>query len=61
MHIDEYTHATHFNHVPKRDRILLLKKNELVKLKKKLQNTGVTLVPITLFISDKGWAKLEIA
>ena len=61
MHIDPYTHATHFNHEPKRDRILLLNKPELNKLKKKLQNTGTTLVPILLFISQEGWAKLEIA
>ena len=61
MHIDEYTHASHYNHEPKRDRILLLNKSELNKLKKKLKNTGTTLVPTTLFISEKGWAKVEIA
>lgn len=61
MYIDEYTHATHYNHEPKRERKLLLTKNELNKLKKKLKNTGTTLIPTTLFISKNGWAKLEIA
>ena len=61
MYIEEYKHASHYNHEPKRDRKLLLNKSELSKLKKKLKNTGVTLIPTTLFISEKGWAKIEMA
>ena len=61
LYIQEYSHATHFNHVPKRDRKLLLNKSELKKLKRKTKDTGTTIIPTQLFISDNGWAKLEIA
>ena len=39
---------------------LLLNKNELIKIKKELNNVGITIVPVKLFINDKGFAKLEI-
>ena len=61
MHISEYTSGTHYNHEPKRDRKLLLKKNELYRLSEKLKDQGLTIIPFSLFISEKGWAKLEIA
>ncbi len=61
MYIAEYDNATHFNHESKRDRKLLLNKNELSKIKKKLKNQGLTIVPTKLFVSNKGWAKLNIA
>jgi SsrA-binding protein len=60
MHIAEYGHGTHFNHEPKRDRKLLLRKNELSKLFKKKQEKGYTIVALRLFISERGWAKVEI-
>ena len=61
MHIAEYDYGTYNNHDPKRDRKLLLTARELKKLKAKLEEKGLTLVPTHLFISEKGFAKLEIA
>jgi SsrA-binding protein len=59
--ITEYDKGTHYNHEPKRDRKLLLNKSEINKLLKKLKDQGLTIVPLKLFISDSGYAKLEIA
>ena len=61
MHIAEYALGTYNNHEPKRDRKLLLTARELRKLKTKVQEKGLTIVPLTLFINDKGFAKLDIA
>ncbi|MBS3739325.1 SsrA-binding protein SmpB [Mesohalobacter halotolerans] len=61
MHIQEYSHATHFNHNPKSERKLLLQKKELKKLYKDVRNTGLTIIPLRLFINDRGIAKLVIA
>jgi SsrA-binding protein len=61
MHIAEYKFGTYANHEPKRERKLLLNQQELDKLQKKLKDQGLTIVPLRLFINDKGWAKLEIA
>jgi SsrA-binding protein len=61
MHIAEYDKGTYNNHEPKRDRKLLLQAKEIKKLKSKLQDVGVTIIPVRLFISEKGYAKLEIA
>jgi SsrA-binding protein len=60
MHVAEYGHGTHYNHEPKRDRKLLLRKNELRKLFRKSQEKGFTIVALRLFISERGWAKMEI-
>jgi SsrA-binding protein len=61
MHISMYDEGTHFNHDPLRDRKLLLSKRELGKLLKELKNVGLTIIPTRLFISEKGYAKLNIA
>ena len=61
MHVAEYAMGTYNNHEPKRDRKLLLTARELRKLKTKVQEKGLTIVPITLFINNKGLAKLDIA
>ncbi len=61
MDIQEYSHATHFNHQPKSERKLLLNKKELKKLWKEVRNTGLTIVPLRLFINERGLAKLSIA
>ena len=61
MHIDEYKFGNYANHQPKRDRKLLLNKQELEKISKKLKDVGITIVPLRLFTNDKGWAKIEIA
>jgi SsrA-binding protein len=61
MFIEEYLYGHAFNHNPKSERKLLLNKGELKKLLKQVQNAGLTIVPLRLFLTDKGWAKLEIA
>lgn len=61
MFIEEYIYGTHFNHKPKAERKLLLNKRELKKLHKEVKNTGLTIIPLRLFINDKGLAKMEIA
>ncbi|MDP2387376.1 MAG: SsrA-binding protein SmpB [Bacteroidota bacterium] len=61
MHITEYEQGTYNNHEPNRDRKLLLNKAEINKLLKKLKDQGLTIVPLKLFISESGYAKLEIA
>jgi len=61
MYINEYSHGTHYNHMPKRERKLLLNKQELRKLRREVERNGMTIVPLRLFITDKGWAKMEIA
>lgn len=61
MHISEYKFGTYNNHEPKRDRKLLLTKRELKKLNTRLKEQGVTIIPLWLFINDKGLAKLEIS
>ncbi len=61
MFINEYSHGTHYNHLPKRERKLLLHKNELKKLRREVEKSGLTIVPLRVFISEKGWAKMEIA
>lgn len=61
MNIQEYSHASHFNHNPKSERKLLLNKKELKKWHKEVKNTGLTIVPLLLFINEKGFAKLQVA
>jgi SsrA-binding protein len=61
MHIGEYKQATYNNHETKRDRKLLLNKKELEKLSYQLKDKGLTIIPLRLFINEKGLAKLEIA
>ncbi|HTF05545.1 MAG TPA: SsrA-binding protein SmpB [Bacteroidia bacterium] len=61
IEIAQYDKGTHYNHEPKRDRKLLLKKSEINKLIGKMKDQGLTIVPLKLFLSDDGWAKLEIA
>ncbi len=61
MNISEYTEGNLYNHEPQRERKLLLSKQELTKLQKKMKDQGLTIIPVTLFTSDSGYAKLEIA
>ncbi|WP_435133748.1 SsrA-binding protein SmpB [Formosa sp. A9] len=61
MTVEEYKFGTHYNHRPKAERKLLLNKRELKKLEKEVKNSGLTIVPLKLFINDKGFAKLDIA
>lgn len=61
MHIAHYFNGTYNNVAEKRDRKLLLNKHELEKLQGKLKDQGLTIIPLRLFITEKGYAKLEIA
>ena len=61
MHIAEYFYGSYNNHVARRDRKLLLDRKELRKLRQAVKNPGFTIVPVRLFINEKGLAKLVIA
>ncbi|MFO7615236.1 MAG: SsrA-binding protein SmpB [Bacteroidales bacterium] len=61
LHISEYRLGTHYNHDPKRDRKLLLSRRELKKLETKTKERGFTIIPVLLYINEKGLAKLKIA
>lgn len=61
MYIEEYAFGTRFNHQPRGSRKLLLNKKELSKLSKQVKNSGLTIVPLKLFINEKGFAKINIA
>jgi SsrA-binding protein len=60
MHIAEYRLGTTNNHMAVHDRKLLLTKKELRKLENKIREKGYTIVPLRIFFSEKGYAKLEI-
>lgn len=61
MHIAEYRFGSYNNHEAKRDRKLLLTRRELRKLQRQTRETGKSIIPLRLYINDKGFAKLEIA
>lgn len=60
MHIAEYFYGSYNNHVTRRDRKLLLNKKEIAKIAKAAEDVGFTIVPIRLFINERGYAKLVI-
>ena len=61
MYIAEYKQGSYNNHEPRRDRKLLLNRKEIDKLVKKKKDVGLTIVPLSLFINGKGYAKIDIA
>jgi SsrA-binding protein len=61
LHISEYSHSSFYHHDIKRDRVLLLKKKELKKLRSKGEEKGYTVVPLRIFTNERGFAKIEIA
>jgi len=61
IQISEFFFGSYNNHVPRRDRKLLLNKKELRKLSRLTKETGFTIVPTKMFINEKGLAKLDIA
>lgn len=61
MHIAEYEFGNNFNHEPKRSRKLLLTKKELKKIKKKITEKGLTIIPVNMFINKEGLCKLTIS
>ena len=60
MYIAEYFYGTYNNHTERRDRKLLLNRKEIARLEKDGKESGCTIVPLRLFISDRGYAKLVI-
>ena len=60
INISPYAQGTHYNHEPTRERKLLLKRSEIKKLESKVEEKGLTLIPLRLFINERGYAKLEI-
>jgi SsrA-binding protein len=61
MFIAEYEHGNVFNHETRRERKLLLRRAELRKLEKRVKERGFTIVPYRLYLTERGFAKLEIA
>lgn len=61
MHIAEYKYGNIFNHIPSRERKLLLSKRELKKLEKNIREKGLTIVALRVFIAKSGYAKVDIA
>lgn len=61
MHIAPYSMAANYNHEAVRDRKLLLSKRELDKLQTKSAEKGLTIIPVRIFITDRGFAKMQIA
>lgn len=60
INISEYFYGTFNNHMPTRERKLLLNKKELYKLERKTKESGLTIIPLRMFLNDRGFAKLEI-
>jgi SsrA-binding protein len=60
MQIAEYAWSSYNKHVPGRDRKLLLNRQELKKLKRKTRESGLTIITLRIFLSNSGYAKLEI-
>ncbi len=60
MNISEYDFGNINNHEARRDRKLLLQKKELQKLEKKIKESGLAIIPLKMFITDKGFCKVEI-
>ena len=61
MTVENYSFSSIFNQSPKSTRKLLLNKKELLKLNKSVKNSGLTIIPLRMYLSDKGLAKIEIA
>jgi SsrA-binding protein len=60
LHISHYSFGSYANHVPKRDRKLLLKKKEINKIIQKLKEKGLTIIPLKIYLSERGLAKMVI-
>ena len=60
LHISEYKMGTIYNHLPTQERKLLLTKKELSRLEAKTKEKGYTIIPLRIFFSEQGWAKMEI-
>ncbi|MBL7923596.1 MAG: SsrA-binding protein SmpB [Bacteroidia bacterium] len=60
LHISAYEHGGYSNHAPRRERKLLLHRYQLRRLQAKLKEKGVTLIPVRLYIAERGFAKVEL-
>jgi SsrA-binding protein len=60
MQIADYAWASYNTHIPGRDRKLLLNRQELKKLQRKVKESGLTIVALRIFLAESGYAKLEI-
>jgi len=60
LHISHYSFGSYANHMPTRDRKLLLKKKELNKIAQKLKEKGLTIIPLKIYFSERGLAKIQI-
>lgn len=60
LHIPPYEQGNVFNHEPTRDRVLLLKKQQIRKIKRRLDEKGMTLVPLELFFNDRNLVKIKL-
>ena len=60
LHISHYSFGSYANHVPTRDRKLLLKKKEINKIIQKLKEKGLTIIPLKIYFSERGLAKMVI-
>lgn len=61
MFVSPYENGSFYNHQPRTDRKLLLNRKEIKKLEKWVKTKGNTIVPLKLYLSEKGWLKLELA
>ena len=61
VHISPYEKGTYYNHEPERDRKLLVHRHELIRLRNKIRDKGLTLVPLSVYIKDGKRAKVELA
>ncbi len=61
VHISPYEKGSYYNHEPERDRKLLASKREILRLQSKVREKGLTLVPLSVYIKENKWAKIEIA
>lgn len=61
MFINDYENTSFYHHKPRGDRKLLLNKKEINKIEKWMKDKGNTIVPLKIFINEKGWAKIDIA
>ncbi|MGC8814166.1 SsrA-binding protein SmpB [Dictyoglomus sp.] len=60
LHISPYEHGNIYNHDPKRPRKLLLNKDEIAYLVGKVRERGLTLIPLSIYFNERGWAKVEL-
>ncbi|MCL1940796.1 MAG: SsrA-binding protein SmpB [Synergistaceae bacterium] len=61
MHIAPYENGSYYNHKPERDRKLLMSKREIIRLNSKTREKGLTIVPLSIYLKNNRWAKIEIA